>query len=296
MLESGLLSFGESILSWMQTDYHALHIVMILVTVWFVHRFGAKIVSKVLAKTIRADLYPTKTDRDKRVKTLESLARAIMGVGAYIIGAMLLLGEINPDYATAMFASAGLITVAIGFGAKNLINDFISGIFIISENQYRVGDYVEIAEVMGTVEAVTVRTTILRDLDGNVHHVPNGAIVVTTNKTIGFSNLNENIVLAQGTDLGLVEHLVNHAGQQMVVDPEFKSKVQEAPSFAGLNGYAQGGIVIKVSGKVAPGEKYAVKSGFYRLLYKAFDKHNIETISSPQPAGPAKKKAAKRAV
>lgn len=277
------------LVSWL--DHHAVNLIIIFAGAWLVRRFGNKLVQGILARTVRADMYPTKTDRDKRIKTLTSLSSAVLRTGVYIVVAILVLGEINPSYATALFASAGLVTVAIGFGAKNLIQDFISGMFIISENQYRVGDVVMIADVSGTVEAVTIRTTILRDIEGNVHHVPNGAIVVTTNKTIGFSSLNEEIVLPQGTDLERVAHIIDHIGEEMQASADFSKKIKEPPHFASYNGFGQGGLVIKVAGKTAPGDKYTVRSEFYARLYKAFRKHNIEPVTLPMPiANVAKKK------
>lgn len=281
-LGDSFIDASEKVVAWLNVN--AVEIVLILTGAWLIRHFGARIIGTILARTVRADLYPSKSDREKRIKTLNGLANAVMRIGVYIIAGLLLVSIINEDLANIFAASAGLLTVAIGFGAKDLINDFIRGIFIISENQYRVGDFVEISEVSGTVETVTIRTTILRDLEGNIHHVPNGSIIVTTNKTIGFSSLNENIVLASGTDVELVEHLINHTGQELAAKPEFKSKIQEAPNFAGLNGYQQGGISVRVVGTVNANDKYHIKSEFYRILNKAFDKHHIETISFPVPA------------
>jgi small conductance mechanosensitive channel len=267
-------------------DVHGINIVIILIVAWLLRRFGAKIVSQVLTHTVRSDLYPTKSDRLKRIKTLDSLAGAVIRFGVYIFAGILIIGEINPGYTTALFASAGLVTVAVGFGAKDLISDFVRGIFVITENQYRVGDVIDIAGVSGTVEAVTIRTTILRDIDGNVHHVPNGAIVVTTNKTIGFSKLNELIALSTDTDLELAEHIINHIGDELAADPKYHKKIQEPPRLVSFNGYGQGGMLVRISGTTTANDKFAVRSEFYRRLYKALNQQGIKLAAAAPIAGP----------
>jgi moderate conductance mechanosensitive channel len=270
---------------------HAFNIILILVTAWMLHKFGAKVVSRILAQTVRTDLYPTKSDRDKRVKTLNSLASAIIRIGVYIFAGILIIGELNPGYTTALFASAGLVTVAIGFGAKDLINDFIKGIFIIYENQYRVGDTVEIAGVSGVVEGITIRTTILRDFDGNVHHVPNGAIIVTTNKTIGFSKLNEDLVFPADTDIEQLQKIIDQVGKSLADQPDMKAKITKPPHFAGYTGFGQGGIVCKVTATVTAGHKISVTSEFYRQLLPALRKHHITPLPTVAPPATANPKA-----
>lgn len=268
---------------------HAVNITIILVAAWVLRHFSVKILSSLLRHTIRSDMFPTKGAREKRLKTLTSMANAVTQVGISIVAVILILGEINPNYANVLFASAGLLTVAVGFGAKDLINDFVTGIFIISEGQYRVGDAVEIAGVSGVVEAVTVRTTVLRDLDGNVHYVPNGDITVATNKTLGFSRINENIAFDASTDIERVTHVINHVGEEMATDTEFKNKMKEAPHVAQVVGYGPTGLIIKVTATTGESDKPAVKSALYQRLHKAFAKNDIKVALQPAPPAPVKK-------
>jgi moderate conductance mechanosensitive channel len=255
---------------------HLINIIVILIGAWIVRHFSSKLIGSLLRHTVRPDLYPTKADREKRIKTLNSLVGAAVRVGVYIIAALLIVGEINPGYTTALFASAGLIGVAIGFGAKDIVNDFMSGIFVIMENQYRVGDVVSAGGVSGIVEDITIRTTVLRDLDGHVHHIPNGSIGVTTNMTIGYSQVNEDILVGYDADLDQVEHIINHVGEEMAADPEFQYKITEPPKVMRVDGFGDNGIVIKVVGKTVSGEQWAVKGELYKRLKPAFDKHHIE--------------------
>lgn len=268
---------------------HAVNISIILVAAWILRHFSAKILSGLLKHTIRSDMFPTKGAREKRLKTLTSMANAVSQVGISLVAVILILGEINPNYANVLFASAGLLTVAVGFGAKDLINDFVTGVFIISEGQYRVGDAVEIAGVSGVVEAVTVRTTVLRDLDGNVHYVPNGDITVATNKTLGFSRINENIAFDAQTDIERVTHVINHVGEEMAADPEFKNKIKEAPRVAQVVGYGPTGLIIKITATTGESDKPSIKSNMYKQLHKAFAKNDIKVALQPLPLPPAKK-------
>lgn len=274
-----LVELGDLISTWL--TLHIVNIIAVVIGCWVLYKFGAKIIARILRHTIRADLYPTKNDREKRIKTLNTLIAAATKITAFILGILLVIGEINPSYTAALFASAGLITVALGFGAQSLIKDFVSGIFIITENQYRVGDVIEIGGVAGTVEDVTVRTTVLRDLNGYVHHVPNGFINVTTNKTIGYSRINEDMVLGFDSDIDRVEHIVNHVGQELAADTKFKNIIIEAPRFANVKGYAVNGMIVNILAKTEAGEQWAVRTEMYRRLKKAFDKAGIEVTNIP---------------
>lgn len=281
-LASNLQRIDNTIINWLNT--HALNIVFIILAAWVAHRFGANLVARLLSHTVRADLYPSRSDRDKRIRTINSLSSATIRTGVVIVAFVMVLGEINPNYATALFASAGLLTVAISFGARDLISDFMHGLFVIYENQYRVGDTVNIAGITGTVELVTIRTTLLRDVDGNLHHIPNGAIVVTTNQTIGYSKLNEQLVLALDADVDLAKHIIDHVGEEMANDPELKGKIKKAPHFDSYNGYGQGGILVSISATTTASDKYHVRSEFYRLLNKAFQKQSIQPLAAaPAP-------------
>ncbi len=271
---------GRLINGWI--DKHLINILVILIGAWVLRHFSAQIISSALRHTIRDDLYPTKGDRQKRIRTLNSLVGAAARVGVYIIATVMIINELGVDTGP-LVASAGFLGIALGFGAQSLIKDFVSGIFIIIENQYRVGDIVQLGTVSGAVEDVTIRTTVLRDLNGDVHHIPNGTIAVSTNKTIGYSRINENIVVAYDTDLQRLEHIINHVGEELAATPEFKHKIHEPPRFEGMKGFDKDGIVINIAGKTSAAEQWKITSELYQLLKKAFEKNNIKVISSQVP-------------
>lgn len=257
-------------------DEHFVNILAILFGAWITRHFGVRLFNGILKHTVRPDLYPTQSDRAKRLKTLDSLVGAFIRAGVYVIAGILIIGEINPTYTTALFTSAGLIGAAIGFGSKDIINDFVSGIFIIVENQYRVGDIITAGGVSGMVNDITIRTTVLRDLDGDVHHIRNGSIGVTTNKTVDYSQINEEIVFSHGTDIAKAEHIINHAGEAMAANVDFKSKVIEPPHFECITSLSEKGIAVKISGKTTPGDQWKVKGELYKRLNEAFAGNDIK--------------------
>ncbi len=139
---------------------------------------------------------------------MDGLIHAITRFAVYVVAAIMIISELGVNTAP-LLASAGIFGIALGFGAQSLIKDLVSGIFIITENQYRVGDVIELGNVSGIVEAITIRTTVLRDQSGNQHHVPNGSIVRTTNKTMGFGGIDENIVVGADTDIQKLVEIIN---------------------------------------------------------------------------------------
>ncbi len=254
---------------------HGVVILLVLISGYLFRKIGTRLILRVVEKTVRKDLFPTETDRKKRVKTLESLVGGVLRIGTWLIVFTIIIDELGVDTGP-LIASAGVLGVALGFGAQSLIKDFVSGVFIIIENQYRVGDIVELNEVDGTVEAITIRTTVLRDLDGHLHHIPNGSIVVSTNKTMDFGRINEDILVGKDTDIDNLENVINKVGQEMANSSDLKNKIIEPPHFASLKGFSKNGMLIKVLAKTRVSDNWEIKTELYRRLKKAFDAHDIE--------------------
>lgn len=289
-----MLELSEAI-SWFSKEVgkwivdHGLSIVLILIGAWAIRKYGSRVAMRIIRRTVRHDLYPTEADRRKRVKTLQSLVNAAFHAGTWILAILLIISELRPNYTAAIFASAGVVGLAVGFGAQSLIKDFVSGIFIITENQYRVGDVVRLDSVSGTVEAITIRTTVLRDLDGSVHHVPNGAIVITTNKTFDYSRLLEEIAIIGDTKLSLVEKVINDVGKELTESESFAKLVKEAPKFDKVVGVdLEGNIVVRVIGKTVSNQQWDVRGEFYRLFRIAAKKNHINFSAEKKIPGPAK--------
>jgi moderate conductance mechanosensitive channel len=180
-----------------------------------------------------------------------------------------------------LLAGAGIVGVAIGFGGQYLIKDFITGLLIILENQYRVGDVVCIDKTCGVVEDINLRITVLRDLDGTVHHVPNGDIRVASNLSKTSANVNLDIGVAYSSNLDHVIKVVNEVGMKLAKDKDWKDFITEAPQFLRVDSFADSSIIIKIKGETVPLKQWSVTGELRKRLKESFDREKIE-IPFPQ--------------
>lgn len=183
-----------------------------------------------------------------------------------------------------LFASAGIIGVALGFGAQSLVKDFLSGVFIVSENQYRVGDVIEVDGFGGTVERIGVRSTVLRDVDGNVHYFPNGLIQHVINKTMDYSMARFVLLVAPETDIDHAAKLINDIGVKLAKEEEWKKKIIEAPQYVMMSDFTATSISLIVSGKTQPSDQWSVVAEMRRRILATFEHEGIEIgIENPLP-------------
>lgn len=260
---------------------HAFNVFVILATTFILRRFAMLFIKQLIRQTIKPEMFKTLQDEKQREKTLVSTIDAGVRAGLWIITGLLLLAELGINIAP-LLAGAGIAGVALGFGAQSMVRDFLSGIFVITENQYRVGDVIRINnEVSGKVEKVTLRQTVLRDLDGMVHHIPNGEVRLATNMTMEFANVNLDIPISYESDIEVVEKIVNQVGEELAIDPEWRDDILEAPKFLRINDFASSAMIIKITGKTAPMMHWGVTGELRKRLKIAFDKNNI-TIPYPQ--------------
>ncbi len=273
---------------------HSFNIFIILGTAYLLRRFTMIFVRQLVHKAVRPESFKTIQDEKQREDTLVSTVGAGVRVSIWIITGLLLLAEVGIDIAP-LLAGAGIAGVALGFGAQSMVKDYLAGLFILIENQYRVGDVIEINQtVSGLVEQVTLRSTVLRDLDGMVHHVPNGQIEIATNMTMEFANVNLDVGVGYDTDLNKLEKLVNAVGEALSEDPEWQEFIFEPPTFLRVNDFGDSAIEIKITGKTAPMKQWKVTGELRKRLKIAFDKNGIE-IPFPQrvvhSVPPSKKKS-----
>lgn len=220
-------------------------------------------------------------DIEKRENTLTQLIRSfwritIIAYIAAMVASKLFYFDLSP-----LFASAGIIGVALGFGAQSLVKDFLAGIFIIAENQYRVGDVVDVMGASGTVERVGTRSTVLRDADGNVHYLPNGTIQHVINKTMGYSMSRFTLQLDPSTDISRAADIINETGQQLSKEKSWDKKIIEPPKFVSVDDITGRSVELIVAGKVQPSDQWAVTSEMRRRLLKEFEKQEIELAVIP---------------
>lgn len=249
-------------------------VVLYFVGAWFLAKLTRNIVIGAHSRTWN------KKDVEKRQKTVTGLIVNIWRVVVVVVTFFTILVQVVPNINFApLFASAGIIGVAFGFGAQSIVRDFLSGVFIIAENQYRVGDIIEVGEASGTVERIGVRTTILRDTNGNVHFFPNGTVAHVVNQTMGYSVARFTIGVKPAADLDKVITRINDVGLALSRDEKWKKKVLEPPHFVSLDDLTSDSADLIVAGKVQPSDQWAVVSEMRRRLLEDFEKENIELAS-----------------
>jgi small-conductance mechanosensitive channel len=238
-----------------------------------------KIIRRIIAGAVNSGRHPKSdpSDAKKRTETLNGLFRTIWKVTIVAITTATILRNLFPTIdLSPLFASAGIIGVALGFGAQSLVKDLLSGIFIISDNQYRVGDVVAIDEATGTVERIGARSTVLRDVDGNVHYIPNGIIQHVINKTMGYSVTRFNIAVDPTSDIDQLIEIINSTGQKITDAEKWKTKILEPPKFSHIDAITGTYITVVISGKTQPSEQWSVTAEMRRRLLVELEKANIK--------------------
>jgi small conductance mechanosensitive channel len=203
------------------------------------------------------------------------MTKYIAVIGILFTAAMLLLDQFGIQLGP-LLAAAGVVGIAVGFGAQHLVQDITNGFFIMLDDEIRVGDYVMAAEVKGHVEKVSLRQTVLRDIDGNVHFIPNSQIGVVTNMSKIYSYCMMNIGVAYREDLDEVFEVMELVGEELMKDERFSGLILEPIEVLGLDEFGDSALVIKVRMKVQPSKQWIVKRAYYGLLKKAFDERDIE--------------------
>ncbi|MEW6033569.1 MAG: mechanosensitive ion channel family protein [Chloroflexota bacterium] len=211
-------------------------------------------------------------------KRSDTLAGVLVATGQVVIIAvaiLMLMSELDIQIAPIL-AGVGVAGIAIGFGAQSLVKDVITGLFIVMEGQYRVGDVVRIADISGLVEGINLRRTVLRDLDGIVHFVPNGEIRVASNFTKEYSRVNLNVSVAYGTNLDHAITVVNRVGLELANDPEWKPFILKPPQVLRVDNLAESGIDIKILGDTKPIKQWDIMGQLRKRIKEAFDAEGIE--------------------
>ena len=195
---------------------------------------------------------------------LRSLCSAIVG----IIATIMVLGEFGVDLAP-IIASAGIVGVAVGFGAQNLVKDFLSGMFMLLEDQYGVGDIVDVGQASGTVETVGLRITTLRDVNGTLWYVRNGEVVRVGNKSQGFAVAVVDVPVAHGTDVAETSATAAQVAQDRVEQPDIADAVLEPVQTLGIESVTAEKLTLRLTVRVQPGRQFAVQRALNASLSDA---------------------------
>ncbi len=229
---------------------------------------------------------------EQRAAAIGSLLRSVVRLAVWTIALLMVLPLLGVDVAP-LLASAGVLGVALGFGAQTLVKDYLSGIFLIAEDQIGVGDIVDLGAAIGTVEEVGLRVTRLRDMSGVVWYVRNGEILRVGNRSQGWTLAVVDIPVDYSADLDRVRDLINAVGVDMDEDPAYDDMLLGAPTFAGVESVAGNAVVVRVTAKAAPETQLPLARVIRERIKTSFDRAGIEVAAMPiigttppPPAGP----------
>jgi small conductance mechanosensitive channel len=212
--------------------------------------------------------------RRQRAETIGSVLRSVASLLVFGVAGAMVLAELGFDLGPVI-ASAGIVGVAVGFGAQNLIKDFLNGMFMILEDQYGVGDVIDAGEATGTVEAVGLRVTRLRDVHGTVWHIRNGEVVRVGNKSQGWARALLDVPVAWDSDVPRVRDVVKAAADTVWRDDDWSAKIVEEPEVWGIEDMGSAGLLIRLAVKTAPLEQWAVARELRQRVKAALDAEGI---------------------
>ncbi len=230
--------------------------------------------------------------RRQRTETLGTVLRSVVTTVVFSVGFVMILDELAIPIAP-LLASAGVAGVALGFGAQSLVKDFISGVFMLVEDQYGVGDVIDTGEAIGTVEDVTLRVTRLRDGNGVVWYVRNGEIVRVGNRSQGWSTAIVDLPVAYTEDIERVQDIIRGAMQELDDDPAWRDRLVEVPTVAGIEQITGTTITVRVIAKCLPNENLPVQREIRERVKAAFDANGVKAPITfpPYGGGPVAPKA-----
>lgn len=243
-------------------------VVVGMLVYWFANRAIVALRARITAKLSDAE-------QIRRAETLGRVLRYVISVAIVLIVTLLILNQFGISIAPILGA-AGVVGIAIGFGAQSLVRDYFNGIFLLLENQIAKGDVVTIVDKTGVVEDVTLRYVQLRDYEGSVHYIPNGLITTVTNMSRGFAYAVVDIGVAYRENVDQVMRVIEDEGSKLRDDPVFGERVIEPFELAGVDSLGDSAVVIRGRFRVQPLQQWSVRREFLRRVKLRFDADGIE--------------------
>ena len=244
-----------------------IEILLILFVSWLVIRIGKKVVNKVFKIRMRTPLNPS----ERRQKTIIKLLESVLSYSVYFSAIIAILASLGINI-TGLLAGAGVVGLAVGFGAQSLAKDLITGFFIIFEDQFGVGDYIKINMAEGTVIEIGLRTTKINGVTGEQYIIPNGAIGDVVNYSVNNSKIFVDLQMTTDADFEKAERIIN---DYLSTLPEVHQELVSAPVFLGVQSVTGIEVTIRIAAETLPQQQYAVARTIRRDVTRLFEEHNI---------------------
>lgn len=241
---------------------------------WVLHKVIGRLVRR-SSNNVKPGSNGASARRAQRMETMGGLFRSMVtGLVVAVFGTMM-LSELGVNIAP-IIASAGILGLALGFGAQSLVRDFLTGMFIMIEDQFGVGDIVNLGEAIGTVEAISLRVTRLRDLNGSVWYVPNGEIYRVSNLSQNWSRSVLDVRVSYHTDLSRVREVLEEIAHHLWEEQEFQGEIIEEPEVWGVQELAADAVTVRIVLKTTPGSQWAIEREMRQRIKARFDEEGIE--------------------
>lgn len=270
--------YAQPFLQWLIN--HGIKIAVIVIAAILIKSIAKKSIQRIVKVATHSDRPGTDEGEIKRMNTIVRIFSWTVSVLITVIAFMMIAQEFGIQIAP-LLASAGIVGVAIGFGGQYLVRDVITGFFLIFENQYRIGDVVNMEGLGGVVEDISLRVTTLRDMNGTVHYIPHGEIKKVSNLSKQFAKVNLNVRVSYRTDLNKLIEVINRVGSELASDPNWKDLIDEAPAFLRVDSFDDSAISVKIVGVTKPLQQWSVTGELRKRIKEAFDAEGIE-IPFPQ--------------
>lgn len=270
--------YAQPFLQWLIN--HGIKIAVIVIAAILIKSIAKKSIQRIVKAATHSDRPGTDEGEIKRMNTIVRIFSWTVSVLITVIAFMMIAQEFDIQIAP-LLASAGIVGVAIGFGGQYLVRDVITGFFLIFENQYRIGDVVNMEGLGGVVEDISLRVTTLRDMNGTVHYIPHGEIKKVSNLSKQFAKVNLNVRVSYRTDLNKLIEVINRVGSELASDPNWKDLIDEAPAFLRVDSFDDSAISVKIVGVTKPLQQWSVTGELRKRIKEAFDAEGIE-IPLPQ--------------
>lgn len=258
----------EDLVVWVEG--HGLRLLLILLSTFVLAKMGRRSARETIERLIE-----DRGGNKMRSDTLESVVGSTTLVTVWVVGSLMLLSELGVDIGPVL-AGAGVAGVALGFGAQYVIRDFLAGLFVILEDQYRVGDIIMVGESVGEVEDLTLRKVVIRDSDGVVHHITHGEVSRVANMSQDFARANVTIGVAYDESLDQVQDVLNQIGEEMFEDEGWSAKLKDKPSFLRVEELADSVVKVIIRATTEPLSSLDVEAELRRRIKERFEEEGIE--------------------
>lgn len=221
---------------------------------------------------------PTEADdprREARAESISGVVGSMASVTIWVVAIISVLGELGINLAP-LIASAGIAGVALGFGAQSVVKDFLTGLFVLLEDQYGIGDVVDLGEASGTVQEITLRATVLRAQDGTVWHVPNGEVRRVGNKSQLWSVAIVDVTVSYTSNLEQVQSVILQTALDVCNSEAWRDDILEPPELLGVEAFGTIGVTVRTTVKTTPGRQWALQRGLREAIKAALDAAGIE--------------------